>query len=53
MPHRHISTCTSEATSECVAMLKHIKYHTIKAVHDFALLMVATLGADKQHEVHL
>ena len=42
--HRQITAYASGAASERAAMLKHIKYQAIKAVHDFVPIAVETLG---------
>ena len=42
--HHQITAYASGAASERAAMLKHIKYQAIKAVHDFVPIAVETLG---------
>ena len=42
--HRPITAFASGAASERAAMLKHIKYQSNKAVHDFVPIAVETLG---------
>ena len=42
--HRPITAFASGAASERAAMLKHIKYQSIKAVHDLVPIAVETLG---------
>ena len=42
--HRQITAYASGTASERAAMLKHIKYQAIKAVHDFVPISVETLG---------
>ena len=42
--HRQITAYAAGEASERAAMLKHIKYQSIKAVHDFVPIAVETLG---------
>ena len=42
--HRQITAYASGAASERAAMLKHIEYQAIEAVHDFVPIAVETLG---------
>ena len=41
--HRQITAYAAGAASERAALLKHIKYQSIKAVHDFIPIAVETL----------